>query len=52
MPASEFCLHLILSLTFAFYSLASAYYQGRVFMTHPTKAIYNSLLRDFTRLNK
>ncbi len=23
--------------------------QGRIFMTHPTKAIYHSLLRDFAR---
>lgn len=27
-------------------------WQGRVFMTHPTKAIYHSLLKDFARGGK
>eukprot|EP00195_Chlamydomonas_chlamydogama_P006597 CAMPEP_0202904758 /NCGR_PEP_ID=MMETSP1392-20130828/30978_1 /ASSEMBLY_ACC=CAM_ASM_000868 /TAXON_ID=225041 /ORGANISM="Chlamydomonas chlamydogama, Strain SAG 11-48b" /LENGTH=723 /DNA_ID=CAMNT_0049592553 /DNA_START=19 /DNA_END=2190 /DNA_ORIENTATION=+ len=27
-------------------------FKGRIFMTHPTKAIYNSLLRDFAKSSK
>ena len=26
--------------------------QGRVFMTHPTKAVYSMLLRDFAKLTR
>eukprot|EP00798_Chlamydomonas_sp_ICE-L_P001513 gene1513-32891_t len=34
------------------YLLTKTRFKGRIFMTHPTKVIYNSLLRDFARLNK
>ena len=27
-------------------------FKGRIFMTHPTKAIYNMLMNDFVKLNK
>jgi cleavage and polyadenylation specificity factor subunit 3 len=32
--------------------LAHTPFKGRVFMTHPTKAIYNMLLADFVKLNR
>ena len=32
--------------------LAHTNFRGRVFMTHPTKAIYNMLLADFVKLNR
>jgi cleavage and polyadenylation specificity factor subunit 3 len=32
--------------------LAHTPFKGRVFMTHPTKAIYNMLLVDFVKLNR
>ncbi|GFH17923.1 uncharacterized protein HaLaN_18737, partial [Haematococcus lacustris] len=34
------------------YLLSKTRFKGRVFMTHPTKAIYHSLLKDFARGGK
>mgnify|MGYP002034369467 CR=1 FL=1 len=34
------------------YLLAHTNFKGRIFMTHPTKAVYRTLLADFVRVSK